>query len=321
MPDKEQAEIKQLLSQAARDEAERNKYEIETQEIQRRIKQKWYRGRPLIQALIGGVVGSALIAAWLIGYFRPLLSADQELAERRNALAAEEIRQLRFDLEAEKRKNALERRSLENQVSQYQKQLEDLKRQNEEFQETVAQAEARSKAVQERLQQTLDSYREELAPTSSDAEREKIDRLSRTANAEIRQLDTTIDEFKNVRQATEQRSTQIDKRLKGIGNIKFVVSLFSLNVDRKRHEAMREYFIDGGYAFDDDWVLPERYSWVALESTVFYYHDDVAAKAREIASDLERITQTSFKVARGAGLGVSKGQERWTFYVHYIAER
>jgi Protein of unknown function (DUF1566) len=70
-------------AQLAKLEAERRKLELEADEIRRRLKAVWYIGR-VGQSVVAGIVAAGLFAAWTIGYFQPLLTADTELAKRRN---------------------------------------------------------------------------------------------------------------------------------------------------------------------------------------------------------------------------------------------
>ena len=67
-------------------------------------------------------------------------------------------------------------------------------------------------------------------------------------------------------------------------------------------------------------MLTKRASWVAVKSTIFYYHENTFTKAEAIASDLGKIAGSTFKISRGAGLEVGQGKEQWTIIVHYISE-
>jgi len=70
-------------AEIAKVEAEREKLEIEIEEIRRRIDRVW-TARGILQAVVAGLVTAALLAVWVIGYFEPLLTADMELAKRIN---------------------------------------------------------------------------------------------------------------------------------------------------------------------------------------------------------------------------------------------
>ena len=66
------------------------------------------------------------------------------------------------------------------------------------------------------------------------------------------------------------------------------------------------------------WPVSERGTWMALESTVLYYHEDTKEKAQAIADGLSRLVGEPFRISRGLGRGVPDGEEKWTLFVHYI---
>ena len=312
MDSKEQAEIQQLLSEAARNEAEKHKFELEASEVEKRMKQKWFSGRAFIQALIGGVVGSALVAAWIVGYFSPILSKKQELANLENS-------RLQVEAQEEKRKNEQAQRKLEWELLQHKERLKAFKEQNDQLQKAITASEERAKSLQDRLQKTIDTYNEQITKQPSEDERTRLAKLSDEALVELEKLKAQIVDFQNEKEATEERSSQISQQLVSLENTKYTVAVYSLNASQSIHDDIKRYFLNGGYVLDYDWILPERQSWVALKSTVFYYHKDTREKARKIADDLKKITGSDFQVAQGAGLGVVRGQEQWTIFIHYIA--
>ncbi len=73
-------------------EAEAAKAELEVEEAGLRVKQLkkgWLTPRIVLQAVVAGLVGGGLLAAWGMGCLKPLLSAQTELdkIERRNLVA------------------------------------------------------------------------------------------------------------------------------------------------------------------------------------------------------------------------------------------
>jgi len=77
-----------IESEIAKNGAEKTKPNLEAEEVQKRSSQRWYSGRIFVRAVVGGIGASALIAAWMIGYFQPILSKKQELAELNNQIEA-----------------------------------------------------------------------------------------------------------------------------------------------------------------------------------------------------------------------------------------
>ena len=81
-PVNNQAEQRKLESEIEKNRAECHKAELEAEEIQKRLNVKWYSSRLFLQALVAGIIGAGLFGAWVIGYLRPILRLDTEIAER-----------------------------------------------------------------------------------------------------------------------------------------------------------------------------------------------------------------------------------------------
>jgi hypothetical protein len=102
-------------------------------------------------------------------------------------------------------------------------------------------------------------------------------------------------------------------------NAKYAVGVYGFGVPEAQYEQLRTRLAAEGYAISQGSLLLQRPSWLAKASTVLYYADASREKASSIAADLSTITGSNFAVAKGAGLAVVPGQERWTFFVHYVA--
>jgi len=78
--------------------AELKKLELETQELDDRVRRgrTWYRGRFLLQSIVGGAVAGALFVSWFIGVYSPRIELERE--------------RLQFRLESEGHNWELERR-------------------------------------------------------------------------------------------------------------------------------------------------------------------------------------------------------------------
>lgn len=103
-------------------------------------------------------------------------------------------------------------------------------------------------------------------------------------------------------------------------NVKFLIGIYGLRAPEEKFNKIQSYFLYQGYTLFADFKLQEKPSWLSPQSTVLYYDESSREKALEIATDLERVTGATFIINRGAGLGVKKGQERFTFYIHYIEQ-
>ncbi len=67
------------FSQVERNQAETAKLKAEAEVIRNNLQQKWYNGNKLIQAILASFIGSGLLAGWVIGYLKPILTKKQEL--------------------------------------------------------------------------------------------------------------------------------------------------------------------------------------------------------------------------------------------------
>jgi hypothetical protein len=103
-------------------------------------------------------------------------------------------------------------------------------------------------------------------------------------------------------------------------NAKYAVGLYAFGVNRDQYELATKRLEDDGYVITQTGLFTESPppDWLSRHSSVLYYDNAAASKARGIADTLSRLTGTKFAIARGAGLGVVSGQARWTFFIHYI---
>jgi hypothetical protein len=104
-------------------------------------------------------------------------------------------------------------------------------------------------------------------------------------------------------------------------NARYAIGLYALGVTDEQLGEVTKLLEDKGYVLTTATRMSERQSWLSRKATVLYYSDSSAVKARKLAATLTQATGTPFGTAKGQGLGVIQGQERWTFYVHYVTGR
>lgn len=311
MENKEQAEIQQLQSEAERNKAEKKKLELETLELQKRLKQKWFSGRIFLQASIGGVVGAALLVAWLVGYFSPILLAKHELVGLQNS-------KLAMEAERDKKNNERLRERLEKQRKQYKSQLKQLLEKNSEFQKAQTEAEKRANTLKKQLKGRKDQYDEFAKTQVSESERQRYEKLAEDTKVEIAQLKTRIQVLNIEKDATKTRAFQVLQQIGNIDNDRYIIVVYGLNAPEDKYEAIKQYFLVERYTIDRGENLSSRPNWFALNSTVFFYHEKTEARAKQIATELSRATESKFRTTRGAGIGLVEGEEKWKVVVHYI---
>jgi len=103
-----EAEMRRIESETAKNEAERRKLTAEAEEVEKRLRKKWYVNELFVKWVLGGVVAAGLVVAWWIIYLHPILNVKQELAKLENMRLAEEN-------VSEKQKNEQQRQENEKQ--------------------------------------------------------------------------------------------------------------------------------------------------------------------------------------------------------------
>lgn len=310
MENREQAEIQRLLSETEKNLAEKKKLELESAELRKRLNRNWFTGRAFIEALIGGVVGAALLAAWLVGYFGPILSAKHELARLENS-------KLKIEVEKEKENNERVREHLEKQRKQHESQLKQFAVQNNALKTSLEKAEKRAVALKEQLQDKIRQY-DKVARTEADRTRFKT--LAAEAKKEVAQVKAHIDSLQSEKEEAQARANQVYQQIGSLDNARYDIAVYGLNAPKDKYDSIRQFFLNRGYSIDRGYNYSRRPDWLAFNSTVFFYHKDTEQKAKQIAGELSKIAESKFRVSRGAGFRVNKGEEEWTIFVHYIPE-
>ncbi len=109
-----------------------------------------------------------------------------------------------------------------------------------------------------------------------------------------------------------------DRIIKASKNAHYFLGFYAFNVPPEKYELAQKYILNEGYTVFADDLLEERQSWLATSATILYYDEKNSDKAKQIADDLEAITNQSFSTQIGAGLGVPKGLENQYFYIHFV---
>lgn len=119
----------------------------------------------------------------------------------------------------------------------------------------------------------------------------------------------------------QERKEILNEELEQLKNSKYIVTNHSYNfpLDKRRKIGSflkaKGYSKFDGYTYDDEDQKP---SWMSYKSTVLYYSSQSKEKATALAKELTALTGYRFGVARGGGLGVIKGQEDVTFFIHSV---
>jgi len=68
-------------AEIAKIEAETEKLKAEMNEVNARLKIKWFEERFFVQAIVAGIVAAGLLTAWSVEYLEPILSKNNRIAE------------------------------------------------------------------------------------------------------------------------------------------------------------------------------------------------------------------------------------------------
>ena len=234
----EDIEARRLEAEIKKNTAESKKLSIEAIEIEKRLTQRWFSLKVMIQSAIGGIVGAALLAAWLISYFSPVLSAKQELAKLDNA-------KLKIILETAKEKNDRTENQLQEIRDTVKVQLESLKEQNENLKIAQVEAGARTKLLQTQLRDMSKKYMELAEKQSVADKKEQYTQLAIKTGKEVEALGRQITQLKSEKIQTAARTDQIAQQIQNLPKIRPRVYIHI------RKEDQREKAREIGFKLED----------------------------------------------------------------------
>lgn len=113
---------------------------------------------------------------------------------------------------------------------------------------------------------------------------------------------------------------RLDTLVKKVINSKYIINISCYKGTQENVKKLVDYLQKNGYyeSLPRYNFFNNKPSWMSSVSTVLYYSKDSKEKADLIAKELKRETNINFITARGSGLGVITGQEKWTINIHYI---
>lgn len=99
---------------------------------------------------------------------------------------------------------------------------------------------------------------------------------------------------------------------------RYITDVWAFDVDESIVENVKSYLSNKGYEVGFGGLLSSKPNWLALNSTVFYYHKDSEEIAKNMAKELKEKTGIEYAVQRGAGLGVLQNERKVTFFIHVV---
>lgn len=176
-------------------------------------------------------------------------------------------------------------------------------------------------------QQALISEKKEIIKDAS-----KLKEKTKNLEVEQKENQKKINTLKNELAQLKERANRIRAEEKKISESKnaskpfsppivgprYITDVWAFGVDEGTVKDVKNYLSSKGYEVGFGGLLGSKPSWLALSSTVFYYHKDSINVAKNMAEDLKEKTGIKYSVQRGAGLGVLENEKKVTFFVHVV---
>lgn len=205
-------ESRKLESEIQMNMIQSQKLSIEAKEIEKRINQKWFNWRILMQSAVGGIVGSALLAAWLVGYFNPVLSAKHEIAKLENE-------ELKIEAQKQKRENEEIQKQLQDMQSTFEEQLKSTQNQNETLQKTLVKTEERAKSLKEKLENLSKKINILAKNQITEDKKKQYTQIVEETNKEVEALQAQISQLNNEKTKTKAHTDRIVFQIENLPKI------------------------------------------------------------------------------------------------------
>jgi hypothetical protein len=282
----EEQERQCLDATIRRIEAEQKKLELETQELQQRLSAKWYSTKHVVQSVVGGIVASALLAAWLVGYFQPILRKQQEIDSLETKRLSIELGLREQDLKQQQIEAKRTTDTLASERDESKAELELLLSINKALQGSQKSTEDLAAKLKIALYDAQRRVRDLAAQKNlTDQEKEQLAAASRSATARIEALAGEVEKLRSARAETANQSAQLTTQLRTRDIVgKDVRILFPEN---SRPTAMKAKAILESLGANVQ--LRSGAPSTAFAGKIFYYSPEHIEAAKQIADQLAKI--------------------------------
>jgi hypothetical protein len=291
-------EDKRVKSEIAKNEAEKIKFQSETKKIEQSLKTNIFSLDTLLKIIIGGIVTAALISAWIIGYFQPILEKNQELAKIEAKILSQKNEEQRLlNIEVSK--------SLQNLKELTDRNLEVIQIENKKLKEQQAESEKVLVNLKSRLLEISNEYKIISQDNILNANmKKKFSELAFNTQREAELLKEQLELISQSKEISENRSQIINNRvniswlMSGTWKVKFIgVDDLSDNIWRFYPEGKMQYEKGEPVGNDHHWELENE----TLTITLFNRHSTGTATVSD-----SRPTSISGKMINIEG-------KRWDF--------
>ena len=143
--------------------------------------------------------------------------------------------------------------------------------------------------------------------------------------------DSLILSHKKTETITKESELELSEKRKNLyneierlKNSKYLITNHSYMFPVSGRRKISAYLKNEGYSKIEGWTYDDegkKPSWMSLNSTVLFYSEKSEEKAQKIAENLSELTGHKYGTTRGKGLGVIKGQEDVTFFIHSVGTK
>lgn len=213
-------------------QAEVEKLQLESKEIEKKLKSSVGTRRFLVEGVVGGIIAAALLAAWLIVYLKPIISAKSDLAEITSKIHEAKAK----SLSEEKSRLEEVQRKIEKSKIEAEKQAQKLININSELLNQQEQSKAKI-SDQRRELERIASEVKRLTTTLGTSESEKVElrNLATKTQSEIARLSEVREKISANIDASMSRGEDLEKQ-----RIKTILSPYTYWIQKQSGEEKGE---------------------------------------------------------------------------------
>ena len=278
-----------LDAERRKSEAERVKLWLEAEEIRKRLHTNWYQETTILKWAAAGIVCGVLLLTWVIGYVRPVLEYQQEIARLRGEAALLESQKLAHQNATDQAENEQKAQELQRKDKTIKEELAFLAAERENLQALLTQTQEDKTQLAKRYVRLASDY-DNMAQRQQFTERQRVRfaDLAESVSAEVEALNRDVEEVQKAVQESEVRvrtiQTQLDTREIQGTKTRIVHSKKSTEKAAQIEKRLSDFGADVQRS-----PYPEK-DWTA-STALFYYDDSMLTSALQIQTAIADIVQ------------------------------
>ena len=278
-----------LDAERRKSEAERVKLWLEAEEIRKRLHTKWYQETTTLKWAAAGIVVGILLLTWVIGYVRPVLEYEQEIARLRGEAALLEAQKLAHQNAIDRAENEQKAKELQRKDQNIKEELAFLAAERENLQALLTQTQEDKTQLARRYARLASDY-DTMAQRQQFTERQRVQfaNLAESVTAEVEALNRDIEKVQKAVEESEVRvrsiQTQLDTREIQGTKTRIVHSKKSTEEASQIEKRLSELGADVQRS-----PYPET-DWTA-STTLFYYDNSMLTSALQVQTAIADIVE------------------------------